>query len=189
MNQELVQRAQAGEPTAFSGLVEIYQNHVYHLCYRMLGNIHDAEDAAQETFLRAYRKLHRYNPSKSFEAWLLAIACHYCIDHLRKRRVTWLELMDDIQFPYFQYELTSPEEIAIRHEQNIRIQALLSRLAPHERAVIILHYWYDYPLHEIAEMNGDTVQAVKSRLHRARRAMAGMIARGRPDLKAVTAAI
>ncbi|MGE5222492.1 MAG: RNA polymerase sigma factor [Omnitrophica WOR_2 bacterium] len=183
MNLDAILYAQSGEPAAFSALVETYQNHVYHLCYRMLGNIHDAEDAAQETFLRVFRKLNRYNPAYSFEGWLLAIACHYCIDLLRKKRATWLELMEDVQYPDFQNEAASPEELTIRRERNKRVQALLSRLAPRERAVIILYYWYDYPLHEIAQMNGETVQAVKSRLHRARKTMAGMVARSQPELK------
>ena len=74
-----------GDDDAFAQLVELYQKPVYNLCYRMLGTPGDAEDAAQEAFLRAYKNLRRYDRNRSFATWLLSIASHYCIDQLRKR--------------------------------------------------------------------------------------------------------
>jgi RNA polymerase sigma-70 factor (ECF subfamily) len=68
-----LKRAQKGDDLAFSNLVEAYQSPVYNLCYRMLGNAGDAEDAAQETFIRAYKALHRYDPSRKFSTWLLSM--------------------------------------------------------------------------------------------------------------------
>ena len=75
-----VVQAQHGSDEAFTKLVEAYQTHVYNLCYRMLGDAELAEDAAQETFLRAYQHLHRYDQKRPFATWLLSIAAHYCID-------------------------------------------------------------------------------------------------------------
>jgi RNA polymerase sigma-70 factor (ECF subfamily) len=79
-------QAQHGNDDAFTNLVETYQKPVYNLCYRMLGESEAAEDAAQETFLKAYQNLSRYDRERSFATWLLSIAAHYCIDRLRRRR-------------------------------------------------------------------------------------------------------
>ena len=89
MNEEmaLVLRAQQGNDEAFTSLVERYQTPVYNLCYRMLGERTEAEDAAQEAFLRAYLNLKRYDPARSFKTWVLSIASNYCIDRLRRRRL------------------------------------------------------------------------------------------------------
>src|SRR3972149_10513944 len=76
----------------FSRLVEKYQGAVYNLCYRMLGDHYEAEDAAQETFLRAYRSISRYDRERSFSTWLLSIAAHYCIDQIRRRRMSLVPL-------------------------------------------------------------------------------------------------
>jgi len=93
-DQELLwlEQARRGDQTAFSRLVEAYQRPVYNLCYRMLGNAPEAEDAAQETFVRMYTKLHTYQPDRKLSSWVLSIASHYCIDRLRLRRGQWLSL-------------------------------------------------------------------------------------------------
>src|SRR4030067_1086389 len=78
-------QAQKGDAEAFTRLVEAYQRAVFDLCYRMLGNAEDAEDAAQETFLRAYKFMRRYDLNRPFSTWILSIAAHYCIDQARHR--------------------------------------------------------------------------------------------------------
>src|SRR5258708_24687982 len=88
-------QAQHGSDEAFTRLVEAYQVHVYNLCYRMLGEPEAAEDAAQETFLRAYQHLHRYDQTRPFGTWLLSIAAHYCIDRLRRRRFSMVSMDAD----------------------------------------------------------------------------------------------
>ena len=82
-----ITKALDGDDSAFGQLVEKYQRPVFSLCYRMLGNSKAAEDAAQESFIRAYNHLKRYDPNRSFATWLLSIASHYCIDQMRKRRL------------------------------------------------------------------------------------------------------
>jgi RNA polymerase sigma-70 factor, ECF subfamily len=89
-----VRRAYEGDVEAFSCLVEVYQTPVFNLCHRMLGNIEEAEDAAQETFLRAYRNMRGYDLQRSFSTWLLSIAAHYCIDQIRRRRLSFLSFED-----------------------------------------------------------------------------------------------
>ena len=87
MDQERawIEQALAGDQEAFGHLVRAYERPVYNLTYRMLGNSAEAEDAAQETFLRAYSKLATYQPGRKFVNWLLSIASHHCIDRLRRR--------------------------------------------------------------------------------------------------------
>ena len=81
-----INQARQGDDEAFTNLVETYQKPVYNLCYRMLGEAEAAEDAAQETFLKVYQNLARYDRTRSFATWLLSIAAHHCIDRLRRRR-------------------------------------------------------------------------------------------------------
>jgi RNA polymerase sigma-70 factor (ECF subfamily) len=166
-------KAQAGDDEAFSYIVETYQKPVFSLCYRMLGNAGDAEDAAQEAFLRAYKHIGRYDPNRSFATWLLSIASHYCIDRLRKRRLSTFSI-DDEEHDWWQPPDTgpTPEVSLVQDEKQARIQALLDILPPKDRAAVTLHYWYDYSYEEIAESLSLSVSAVKSRLYRARRALA-----------------
>ncbi len=175
--QDLITRARAGDETAFTGLVETYQTAIYNLCYRMLGEANEAEDAAQEAFLRAYSQLNRYDPARSFKTWLFSIASHYCIDCLRKRRLTWLSIDDEALPPHpnLREPALGPEESAMRREQSAVMQKVLSQLPPDDRSVLVLRYWYDLSYEEIGEATGATVSAVKSRLHRARGVMADML--------------
>jgi RNA polymerase sigma-70 factor (ECF subfamily) len=139
----------------------------------MLGNSAEAEDAAQEAFLRAYTHLRSYDPNRPFRSWMLSIASHYCIDRLRRRRITWLPLEEEFAEPVRMASQTpNPENAASQREQEEQIQELLGTLSPTDRAAITLRYWYDCSYEEIAEMLNLTVSAVKSRLHRARRALA-----------------
>jgi RNA polymerase sigma-70 factor (ECF subfamily) len=160
-------------PDVFVCLLEATEAAVYNLCYRMLGEEEEAEDAAQETFLRAYRQFHRYDPSRPFQPWVFAIACHHCFDRLRRRKLmVWLRADDEFQHPAWREPSPSPEDMVLQSEQSERIQELLDRLSPKDRAVIVLRYWYDFSDKEIAQATGTTTSAVKSRICRARKALA-----------------
>ncbi len=133
MNEEMawVAQAQQGSDEAFTQLVETYQTHVYNLCYRMLGEAEAAEDAAQETFLRAYQHLHRYDRKRPFGTWLLSIAAHYCIDRLRRRKFSMSSIEQDEDEGGFVLPDTNspnPESEAIYGEQRQQMQAFLKRL-------------------------------------------------------------
>ena len=132
--QAWARAAQKGDSTAFMYLVDAYQRAVYNLCYRMLGDAIEAEDAAQETFLRAYTKLGTYQHDRKFSSWLLSIASHYCIDRLRRRRyqmVSWDELP-----PWRSLSATEPqpEEAALTREQHNTLRELLAMLPVDYRA-------------------------------------------------------
>ena len=190
MNDELtwVIQAQQGSDEAFTKLVEEHQTHVYNLCYRMLGEPEAAEDAAQESFLRAYQNLQRYDRNRPFATWLLSIAAHYCIDRLRRRKLSVFSLDEEndegVTFEIADPASPNPEAESVKREERDRLHILLKDLDATDRAAIVLRYWNDYSEIEIAESLNLTVSAVKSRLHRARRALAGMWQEDKPRARA-----
>lgn len=162
-----------GDQESFAELVNTFQNAVYNLCYRMLGERTEAEDATQEAFLRAYLNMDRYDPARSFKTWVLSIASNHCIDRLRKRRLMWLSL--DEPLPpniVLSSDEPEPEEATIQDERSHAIQMLLNELSTEYRAAVILRYWYDYSYAEIADILDTTESAIKSRLFRARQSLA-----------------
>lgn len=171
---EWVERAKQKDQDAYAELVYSFQDAVYNLCYRMLGESGEAEDATQEAFLRAFTHLTRYDVSRSFKTWLLSIASNHCIDRLRKRRLQFLSLDDEPTAAVLALSSDDPlPEIALqRQERSEYIQALLADLAPEYRAAVVLRYWYDYSYIEIAETLETTESAIKSRLFRARQMLA-----------------
>jgi RNA polymerase sigma-70 factor (ECF subfamily) len=168
---EWLAQAQQGDEQAFARLVEQYQTPVFNLCYRMLGDPYEAEDAAQETFLRAYRAMRRYDPNRPFATWLLSIASHYCIDLIRRRRMRLVPI-DSLPGEVIPDPGITPETALRESEEQQQMQELLAELSPTDRSAVVLYYWYEYSYEEIAAALSLTVSAVKSRLHRARRALA-----------------
>jgi RNA polymerase sigma-70 factor (ECF subfamily) len=161
-----------GDQNAFALLVERYKDAVQNLAYRMLGNITEAEDVAQETFVRAYTQLATYKPAHKFSTWLLSIASHLAIDQLRRRRFLALPLED---VPFLEWIVdggVGPEHSALQGEQQDEIQIYLQKLPGKYRAVIVLRYWYDFSYEEIANALNLTPALVKARLHRARELLA-----------------
>ncbi len=173
----LVQRALAGDQEAFAGLVRAYQAPVYNLAYRMLGTAGEAEEAAQETFLRVYRRLGTYDEEQKLSSWVLAIASHYCVDRLRRRRLTFLSLDDAPAAALTEGEGHSPEKGLLEREREQEIQGLLACLPEGYRAVLVLRYWQDLSYDEMAQVLGTSESAVKSRLHRARELLASVMSR------------
>ena len=169
-------QAQHGDDEGFTHLVETYQKPVYNLCYRMLGEPEAAEDAAQETFLKAYQNLARYDRERPFATWLLSIAAHHCIDKLRRKKFTSFSIDEDeegqVELP--DRSAPDPENEAAKKQEREHLHGILQSLDPTDRAAIILRYWYDASEVEIAQTLRLTVPAVKSRLHRARRELAGL---------------
>jgi RNA polymerase sigma-70 factor (ECF subfamily) len=178
MNSEgkWVEAACAGDRTAFARLVELFQRPVFSLCYRMLGNPSDAEDAAQEAFLKAYRALAAYDPGRPFSTWLLAIAAHDCIDRIRRRRLQEVSLDAMPRWRWKPAEVDDPEDVVVESDEAAHMARLLAQLPEDYRLVVVLRYWHDLGYAEIAEILGDTESAVKSRLHRARRQLAVALA-------------
>ena len=164
--------AQKGDDESFARLVEVYQVPVFNLCYRMLGNRNDAEDGAQETFLRAYKAIDRYDPSRKFSTWLLSIASNYCIDQHRRRKLPTFSIEETPTGDVPQKGIGMDDRLVL-NEKRSQIEDLLTTLSEKDRAAVVLRYWYDYSYEEIAASLSLTVSAVKSRLHRSRQELAG----------------
>lgn len=171
--KQWITAAAGGDHQAFAHLVDLYQKRVFSVCYRMLGNSTAAEDAAQESFLRAYQALDSYDPMRSFATWLLSITSHYCIDQIRKKKLQFLSI-DDEKYAWLAPPAKgpNPESQALENEKKDRVQEMLGKLEEVDRAAVILQYWHDYSYQEIAEALDLTLSAVKSRLYRARLEMA-----------------
>jgi len=176
LNEEQVwlDEARQGDKAAFGKLVEAYQTPVYNLAYRMLNNAGEAEEAAQEAFIRAYTRLDSYDPAHKFSTWMLSITSNYCIDIIRKRRALLLSIDEPLPpHPALMSDNSKgPEAQVVMNQQQEMVQALLSELPEDYRETVVLRYWYDLSYEEIAEMMDTTVSAIKSRLFRARRLLA-----------------
>ena len=168
---EWITQTKAGNQAAFSQIVNKYQKPVYNICYHMLKNAEEAEDAAQEVFLRAFSKLDTYDEERQFSTWLFAIASHYCMDRWKKRRfqlVAW----DDLKNMLSDRETAQPEKVMINIEASQEVRDMLQNLRPDYRMVVILKYWHAMSYEEIAGTMDTTVSTIKSKLFRARKMMA-----------------
>jgi RNA polymerase sigma-70 factor (ECF subfamily) len=169
-----LEEARGGNREAFGNLIRAYQTPVFNLAYRMLGNADEAEQAAQEAFIRAWTRLESYDSSHKFSTWLLTITSNYCIDQLRKRRAQLLSIDGPLPtHPALMSEKSDgPEAQVIEDEREEIVQRLLTTLPEDYREAVVLRYWYDLSYDEIAEIMETTVSAIKSRLFRARRQLA-----------------
>ncbi len=171
-----VEQVRAGDRARFDHLVEKYQRSIYNLCYRMLGDHVLAEDAAQETFIRAYRKLDLYDAERKFSTWLFSIASNYCLDQLKRRR--WIVLSWDDVMPFAEVPIPNrmqPEPSFLAAETTSEMQHLLQRLPDDYRIPIILKYWHNMSYEDIATTLDMTVSAVKSKLFRARKKLSTLV--------------
>jgi len=179
---ECIKLAREGDQDAFKQIVETYQNPVHNLCYRMLGTPQAAEDAAQESFWRVYKNLHRYDRKRSFATWLLSITAHYCIDQQRRKRLPTMDLDEIIEFAA-KDPAPNPESTIVHVEFSDKVQDQLAQLSENDRAVLILRYWHEYSENEICQALSISKSAVKSRLHRARKHMAKQWTETQSNLK------
>jgi RNA polymerase sigma-70 factor (ECF subfamily) len=166
--QSLERAAQKGDKGAFAALVERHQSDVHALCARILGAGDDAADAAQETFVRAYFAVSRYDPSLPFVAWVLRIARNHCLDVLRRRKGRKTDLVDA---PEAVADAPDAESRAADAETARRIERALSRLDLRYREVLTLYHLNGRSYAEIARIVDAPLGTVMSWIHRGRRAL------------------
>lgn len=177
MEEDVFIAAQRGDAEAVNQLVACYQQPVFNLCYRMMGDRAEAEDAAQETLIKAVLNLHTFDTGRPFKPWILRIASNECIDRIRRRKpLVYLDGMgEDGAWEWQAGESPNPEAEMLHHEQRTQIRELMEDLPPLDKTVITLFYWEGLSYIEIGEATGLSVSAIKSRLFRARRTMAQLL--------------
>jgi RNA polymerase sigma-70 factor (ECF subfamily) len=175
VDTRLAKLARNGDRGAFAELVDLYKDKIYHLAYRMLNNKHEAEDAVQETFLRVYTNLHRYDEQQKFSTWIFRIGTNHCIDRLRKRKHSAYSL--DAEMPdgegndYYSMlpgNEDTPEKQIILSETQLQIRKAIDALPEKYKSVVILRYLQDMSLQEISDVLDMPVTTVKTRVHRGR---------------------
>ena len=166
-----------GDQNAFAEIVELFQDKLFRVCFRMLGNRHEAEDIAQEAFVRAYINIHTFDTKRKFSTWIYRIATNLCIDRIRKKKPDYF-LDAEVAGTeglnmYSQIASTEelPEEEVLKMEMQDRVQYEISRLPDKYRAVIVLKYMEDLPLQEISDILEMPLGTVKTRIHRGREAL------------------
>jgi RNA polymerase sigma-70 factor (ECF subfamily) len=170
----LIARSQRGDLAAFNALVECYQRQVYNLCLRLLASAEAAEDATQEAFIAAYRRIDSFRGG-SFRAWLLRIAANASYDELRRQRRRPAASLEAATAVHGAAEVPSPaagpEDEALRQELNVHLQEGLATLLPDQRLAVILRDVHGLSYEELAEAMRCSVGTVKSRIARGRARM------------------
>ncbi len=158
----LVLACQRGEREAFDRLVERYQRGIYRLCYRYVNQHEDANDLAQEAFLKAWRAIGRFRGDSSFGTWLYRIAVNACLNYRALRRPATQELPESLPDPG-----RGAEARAVRDGEAERVRAAVSRLPDKQRATLILKVYQELTHEEVAQILGSSVGTVKSNLFHA----------------------
>ena len=178
-----IKQVKKGDQDAFAEVVEYYKDKVYQLCYRMLGNAHEAEDSAQEAFIRAYVNIHSYDSTKKFSTWLYRIATNLCIDRIRKKKPDYyldaeISGTDGMNmYSQIPADQKLPEDELEKLELQEHIQQEILKLPDKYRSVIILKYVDELSLKEISDILDLPVGTVKTRIHRGREALRNKLSR------------
>src|ERR1700680_662944 len=166
-----VERARSGDSDAFRLLVEQHSRAIFRLAFRMTGNEQDAEDVVQETFLRAYKQLDRYEARSSFSTWLFRIASNYSLDliRMRKRHEDKRDRSADEDRDILQtiaVDTPGPERIAYGSQVRDRVNAALNELSAQERAAFVLRHFEGLSIEEIGASLGHGANATKHSIFR-----------------------
>ena len=173
-----LQRAIEGDVQAFEALVELYQHRVYGVCLRMLCNDQDAQDAAQETFIKVYRSIGSFKQQAQFSTWIYRIAVNTSLDYLRRRRVTAsFDAMVEEGFDAPSDADTGDRALEKQFERE-QIDAAIASLPEDQRAVIVLRDVQGLSYEEVAGAVQTNLNTVKSRISRGRRALRKLLYAG-----------
>ena len=182
-DRTLIERAQAGDRSAFELLVQRYDRQVLRLALNVLGGTEDARDVYQEAFLKIYRNLHHFRFECAFYTWIYRIVTNLCLDHLRRRRshpeeqapalrtASLKERRDDDFFDRQQGSgpYSDPEREVLGHEIGRKVESALQSLSPRERMVFEMRHYQGMKLRAIGDALGTTEETVKNSLFRATR--------------------
>lgn len=164
---EIVVRILKGEKQTYALLIEEYKNPIYNLAWRMTGNLHDSEDLAQETFIRAYQNLARYDVNKKFFTWLYTIGINLIRNHLKKNSNTNDPLTEiNISSASRTQENPTAEGSLLAEERIIKLDKSLQKLPVDLREAIVLKFYQNLTFEEVSAITGDSLSAVKMRVYR-----------------------
>jgi RNA polymerase sigma-70 factor (ECF subfamily) len=158
---EIVARVLKGDRQAYALLVDEYKSPIYNLAYRMTGNLEDADDLTQETFIRAYQYLWRYDTSKKFFTWLYTLALNLIRNHFKKNKYN--KSSEELSANLLADKNPSPETELIETQE---ISVYLLRLEDESRALLIMKFHQGLTFEEIAQITGKSISAVKMRIYR-----------------------
>jgi RNA polymerase sigma-70 factor (ECF subfamily) len=167
---DLISRAAGGDPSAFQALVERHRAMVYRVAYQFAGNHHDAEDIAQDVFIKVYRSLDRFRQDAQLTSWMYRIVMNACIDHRRRQRLAVAAPFGEeaeqrmLNTPE---ERPDPEERAYAGELGQVLESEIGRLPNGQRVVFVMRHHQGMKLSEIAEALGLAEGTVKRQLHAA----------------------
>ena len=168
---QLIERVLSGDETAFTELVKKYQKPVHTLAWRKIGDFHIAEEITQDTFLKAYQKLHTLKDPRRFSGWLYVIANRRCLAWQRKKRIQTQPLADAetplIKRDAYSQHVVEERAAATAEVQREVVKKLLVKLPESERTVIMLRYFSEMSSAEIGEFLGVSANTIRSRLRRA----------------------
>ncbi|NIM96343.1 MAG: sigma-70 family RNA polymerase sigma factor [Anaerolineales bacterium] len=164
-------RTRRGDVQAYGELVGRYQTSVFNVCYRMLGNKVEAEDQAQETFIRAFIRFETFDADRPFGPWIRRIAVNQCLNYLQRASPTPFPLLDEHD-TVMHGTWNEPETSLERKEESAEVRNAILELPKHYRAVIELRHYQELSYVEIAETLGIPLSNVKSHLFRARKQLA-----------------
>ena len=166
-DRQAIERFLAGDASAFEELYHRYQLYVYNVVNGIVQNADDARDVTQDVFLHVYDSLSRFRGGSTFSTWLYRVAVNAAITYVRKQRRHPQIPLDALR--EFRADIDAePEQQATRAETQRAVQEVLAQLPEQQRAVLVLRYFQELSLEEIAEVMNCSVAAVKVRLHRAR---------------------
>ncbi|MBI4764803.1 MAG: sigma-70 family RNA polymerase sigma factor [Deltaproteobacteria bacterium] len=163
---DLVNRSKGGDHSAFEELLRKYQDRIFNLCRYMLHDNEEAQDAAQDTFIKSYNSLKDFKPEVSFYTWLYRIAVNTCLDFRKKVRLVPSD--DESAVDNLPYAQPSPEGLVQSKETGRLIETALQKISKKFRTVIILKEIEGLSYEEIAEVLHISIGTVKSRISRAR---------------------
>jgi RNA polymerase sigma-70 factor (ECF subfamily) len=173
----LVRRTLAGDLEAFGELVRIYQDSVFNVCYRVLGDRQDAEDLTQETFLRAYHHLDSFDQERPFGPWIRTLAANLCYNQHNRRRLTRVPLEDERDLPAEDQKET-PEGALELSQDHAALFRAIRELSPQQRIALELRHFQGLSYHEMAEALNIPLNTVRSHLYRGRQKLAELLEEG-----------
>lgn len=160
-----------GDQQAFGELVRRYQRSVFNVCYRIMAQRQEAEDMTQEAFLRAYDRLHTYDPERPFGPWIRRIGANLCLNDIKRTKSAAVPLDDEWEAPTPRTS-DRPEKAQVHKERAESIREAIHSLPEHYRAVIELRHFLDMSYKEISAALEIPLSDVKSHLFRARKTLA-----------------